>query len=107
MKSTRTSEKVVKRERLYSFNKIDENQIHQIGIELSEYFIDQFPLNCNFNEIVNGSVIDNEVTVNQPMFFVYYDYGYGILCQMIIDSSNNVYQIIPVGEQQNDSFYKF
>ena len=39
LKSTRKSKKVVKRERLYSFNGIDENQIHQIGIELSEYLI--------------------------------------------------------------------
>ena len=38
-KSTRKSEKIVKRERMYSFNEIDENQIHQIGIELSEYLI--------------------------------------------------------------------
>ena len=134
LKSTRKSEKVVKRERLYSFNGIDEKQIHQIGIELSEYFIDQLPTNPNrnrretamiinripdeiqlplngnynevINEIVNEIVIGNEVSVNQQ-FFVYYDYVNGILCQMIIDSSNNVYQIIPVGEQQNDSFYKF
>ena len=39
LKSIRLTEKVVKRERLYSFNGIDENQIHQIGIELSEYLI--------------------------------------------------------------------
>ena len=56
-KISRRAERVVKRERLVSFNDYNEDSIHDVGVQLSEYFIVQIPADPKKNRRETSVVI--------------------------------------------------